>query len=137
MRKNIPTDKVLLNRIYDLYFDTYIKYDKEKNRRSKIYVPIDIDYIAKKMKVEADIVFGVLYYYLNKKYSYEKKDGNVYLFAKAVGDDINCINFPLLSAIIAELNTESRKYRISIGISIIALIISIFSVIVSISWRQS
>jgi hypothetical protein len=103
-----PTDFEILKIIRDHYYDAFISFDKNvPNRLSKIYVPIDIDLIAEKFGVGGDVIFGRLYYYLDKKYSYKNEDGSrVQFFANSLRSDNakekHLINFPLLDAIVSE-----------------------------------
>lgn len=125
----IPTDLKLLSHIYKKYYATFISYSKESPERSaKIYVPIDCAEIARNFKVDGDIIFGRLYYHLEKVYGYKKSDGaNVHFFALQVGNDHKFINFPLLASVVAGLRLEHRKFWWATSISIVALIISALS----------
>lgn len=134
--KNIPTDLEILNAIYDRYYETFAAFsDESKIRSNKVYVPIDVASIAGDLEVDSDIVFGRLYYHLENKYGYKNPDGSaVHFFTLKVGDDINCVQFPYLSSILADLRTENKKYQratlfstISITVSVISLLISITS----------
>jgi len=129
--KRPPTDRELLKKIYDRYYAEFIAYDEEnKNRSSKNYVPIDCEKIAKELKIDMDIVFGRLYYHLNKKYGYTQEDGGkVHLFAMRVGGDIHVVHYPLLSAVLAELEQSSYRFILPIIISAIALIFSICGIL--------
>ena len=70
-KPRIPTDREILQEIYDRHYETYVSFSKEKPSRSaKIMVPIDIEIIAKHFKVDVDIIFGRLYYHLEKKFGY-------------------------------------------------------------------
>jgi len=65
----LPTDLKILNTIYEHYYDTFISFSKsDSGRSSKIFIPIDIKLIAKKLGVDVDIIFGRLYYHLEQKY---------------------------------------------------------------------
>jgi hypothetical protein len=125
----IPTDLELLSYIYEKYYATFISYSKESpDRSAKIYVPINCAEIAKHFKVDGDIVFGRLYYHLEKVYGYTQSNGaNVHFFAFHVGDDHKCINFPLLASVVAGLRLEHRKFWWATSISILALIVSAVS----------
>ena len=73
----IPTDLQLLNAIYKEYRDEFENYsDEAKNRLTKIYLPIDCSLIAKKLKVDGDMVFGRLYYDLENRYGYKKANNS-------------------------------------------------------------
>ncbi len=131
--KRLPTDLQILNAIYDRYYDTFAAFTKGDNSRSaKIYVPIDIKELAKNLKVDEDIIFGRLYYHLEKKYGYrQENDSLVPFFSMGVGSDNNCVNFPLLASVLADLRQENRKFRIATAIAIFALIISIVAFLIS------
>ena len=131
----LPTDLKILKCIYKMYKDEFNNYTKEHpTRDSKIYVPIDIRNIADKLKTDSDILFGRLYYHLDNKYRYEQSDGSkVHLFAFKVGNDMHCIHYPYLAAIVSEKNTDWKRSiwsltisLISIGIALAALIYNIY-----------
>lgn len=128
-----PTDREILQKIHDLYLDKFSHFDRnnpENERSSKIYVPIDREAIATELDVDPDIVFGRLYYHLNKKYGYTQDDGSkVHLFTKCVGKDRNIINFPMLSAVLADLEQSWFRFTVPLVISGIALVISVISLI--------
>jgi hypothetical protein len=134
--KKLPTDLQLLKYIYKAYYEDFVKFskDEEKTTRStKLYVPIDIREIAAHFKIDSEIIFGRLYYHLDRKYHYKNEDGsNVHLFALKVGQDIHAINFPYLSAILSEMKDKNFKYWISIFLSLSAVIISIISLVLSV-----
>ena len=132
MRK-LPTDLKILNSIYGAYYETFASYSKEQpTRSSKIYVPIEIDRLAEKLGVDKDIVFGRLYYHLEKKFGYEQDDGSmVHLFALRAGDETHCVHFPYLASVLADLRSENKKFRIVTTIAIISLIVAAVSLAVS------
>ena len=124
--KRLPTDLKILNHIYDGYYETFVK-DKT-SRSSNNYIPIDIDRLAKDLGVDADMIFGRLYYHLDKKHRYKQDDGaEVHLFAFKVGDEKHCVHFPYLGAVLAGLRTESRKVLTATWIAIISLIVAVVS----------
>lgn len=105
---------------------------------SKLYVPIDIPQLAKDMNTDVDIIFGRLYYHLNKKYGYKQDDGShVYFFSPRVGGDSNCVNFPFLASVFATLKDENRKFRIATTTSIVSLIVSIIALLISIFFKDN
>jgi len=122
-----------LRTIHKSYYKQFAKFDRndpDSVRSAKIYVPIDCKLIAKKLNVDPDIVFGRLYYHLDKKYSYENSDGSkVHLFALKVGNDSHAINFPVLSAVLADL--EEKQWRFTLPILITSLL-SMAALIISI-----
>jgi hypothetical protein len=130
----IPTDIKILRLIYDRYYDTFRAYSSEKKDRcSKTYVPIDIGETAKSLDVDADIVFGRLYYHLNEKFSYKRDDGSkVEFFALRVGNEHHCVNFPYLASVLADLQDQSRKYVTTTLIASLSLVIAIASILISV-----
>jgi hypothetical protein len=135
--KPAPTDLELLNAIHERYFDAFAAFDEARPTRStKIYVPVDIQAVARELDVDPDIVFGRLHYHLNEKYGYQQPDGaQVSFFAMRVGGDRHCIHFPYLSSIVGQLRNENRKYRRALTISVVSLCLSLVSLGVSVSRR--
>ena len=130
----IPTDLKILGVIYDRYYANFQAYSNASEiRSSKIYVPIDVEVLARSLNVDVDIVFGRLYYHLNEKFSYKKDDGSrVEFFAISVGHDKNCINFPYLASVLADLTDQNRKHLTATLIAVLSLTIAILSIIISI-----
>ena len=133
MRRRPPTDLEILEEIYKRYYSTFISFSREKpNRSAKIYVPIDIESIAKHFSIDPDIVFGRLYYHLEQKYGFAQADGSkVYFFALQAGSDKHTVQFPLLAAVIASLREERNRHLVSTWVSIAAIVISIISLMTS------
>lgn len=126
-----PTDLEILEKIYDDYYSTFASYVKGE-RTTKIFVPINIISIADHFSTDPDIIFGRLYYHLEKKYGYTQPDGSkVHLFTLWAGDDKHAVQFPLLAAVIAELREERNKYVVNTWLSIIAIVISTVALIIS------
>ncbi|MFA5078718.1 MAG: hypothetical protein WC541_04450 [Dehalococcoidia bacterium] len=130
----VPTDLKILDMIYKRYYDNFHAHCSEnKIRPSKIYVPIDINLIAKSLKVDEDIVFGRLYYHLNKKFRYKQEDGSsVEFFSLLVADIPNCINFPYLASVLADLKDKDEKYQTSTYIAFFSLFIALLSFVISV-----
>lgn len=127
-KKRLPTDQDVFEYIYKNYFDDFVMNDWNKNRSTKIYVPINCKQIADYFKTDGDIVFGRLYYYLNNRYSYiNDENSKVYLFALKVGQDFHCINFPLLTSILSSMRRENKILKVNIVLTIISLMIAICS----------
>jgi hypothetical protein len=131
--KNVPTDMAILDKIYNEYYDVFSAFSKEApNRQSKIFVPVDIKKIAHELGVDEDIVFGRLYYDLEKRYGYREDDGTrVSFFSRAIGKDRDCINFPYAASVLAALRDEKKKFGIATGLAILSLVISIASICLS------
>ena len=123
----VPTDLEILSKIYDMYYEEFSNFTRgeENGRQTKIYLPINCAAIASELGVDADIVFGRLYYHLNNQYGYRKNDGsNVPFFELMVGSDSKCVNFPLLASVLAGLQDENRKFTNNFWISVVAIVVS-------------
>ncbi|WP_198314662.1 hypothetical protein [Chitinibacter sp. GC72] len=129
----IPSDLKILQAIFDSYSDQFPAHDGDPTIRSaKMYVPIDCKLIAKKLSTDPDIVFGRLYYHLEKKYGYTYDDGiKVHFFALKVGQDTKCINFALLTSVLAGLQEGKKKFWIVNSLAIISIVISFFAFAIS------
>lgn len=129
--KNNVTDRFLLQKIYDLYYDQFCLLDPSSpSRDSRNYVPIDCKLIGKELGLDPAIVFGRLYYHLDRKYRFKNENGSfVSLFYLKLGKDSHVIHFPLLSAVVAELEQDRTRYLIPVVISWMALLVSIATAI--------
>jgi len=136
--KKLPTDLKILNTIYNRYYQSFAASSKgDKTQSDKVYLPVDIKQIAEDLKIDPDILFGRLYFHLEKKYGYKQDDRlKVSFFTPRAGNDKDCVNFPLLASVLAALKQENRKYRIATSIAVISLIISIVSILISIVFRS-
>ena len=130
----LPTDLQILNFIYNKYYKQFIEFSKDNPTRSaSIFVPIDIEMIANNFGVHVDIIFGRLYYHLEKKYGYQRQDGSkVSFFALNVGSGKHCINFPYMASVLANLRDNKKKDNSTTNRSNWALLIAAVSAIVSI-----
>ena len=130
------TDRRILKAIHDRYHGDFTNFDpKNPSRSSKVYIPIDCRTIADDFKTDPDIIFGRLYYHLDKKYGYTKDDGSkVHLFAMKTGADTHTVNFPMLSAVLAEHEQSFYRFLIPLGISLVALIFSTISLLAEVIW---
>ena len=145
--RNAPTELELLDTIYEKYYDAFAAYDeKAPSRGSKNYVPIDINEIGLALGVDREIVFGLLYYHLEKKYGYDVpspvKDKNreeppsrVHFFAMRIGSDRHCIHFPYLAGVVAGLRSDDRKYRLATTMALVSFVISLVSFGLSLSGK--
>ncbi len=123
-----PSDLKILNTIYKMYYKKFEAFTvgAENGRVSKPYIPIDCKLIARKLKVDGDIVFGRLYYHLQEKYGYTRDDGSkVAFFTLVLAGDRHCINFPLMASVLAGLQEESNKTQRATLLSTLAIVISI------------
>ena len=122
-----PNDLQILKKIYATYRHDFLAVstsaDPLKNHVD--YVSIDVSRLAKELSTNRHELFGRLYHHLDKKYQYKKSDDScVYLFRLKGGEKGHCINFPYLAAILSEHQTEHRRNLVSVGLSMISLIIA-------------
>jgi hypothetical protein len=132
-----PTDFELLRAIYERHredFRAYVDVEDVPNRGAKVMVPIDIPAIASGLGVDRDSVFGRLYFHLDPTYG-EGPDGHgprKTFFTPLSGDDANCVNFPLLEAVLAGLwQQRDRDVRTS-WVAVVSIVIAVASLAVSI-----
>lgn len=135
----LPTDLQILELIYKEYYKPFSNFSRtEPDRTTKNYVPIDIDELGKELCVDGDIVFGRLYFYFNKKFSYRQEDDSlVDFFALRIKEDKHCIQFPLMASVLADLKYQNKKYNTTKLISIISLGIAVASVIIAVVLNSS
>lgn len=124
------TDLKLLESIYNMYYEDYLK--KANMRVSTIFVPINLDLIAQKLNSNPTTIHGRLHSHLNRRYNYSKRNSAdnsiITLFSYIPDEDSYCINFPYLTGIIADLKNEDKKFKQSIILSIIAVVMSAISI---------
>jgi hypothetical protein len=96
----------------------------------KVMVAVDIAAIASKLGCDKHMLFGYLYYHLDHKYRYASgENASVHLFAPKVGELRHAINLPYLAAILAGQDQEHSKFIWSLGVSLVALALSIGAII--------
>jgi hypothetical protein len=124
-KANNITDRLLLKAIYDEYYSVFCTSEiGVENRASRSYVIIDHLVISNKLNLDPDIVFGRLFYHLDKKYGYKDENIKAPLFALKGNEDKFAVNFPLLSAVVAELEQSHIRFTLPLWLSILAIIIS-------------
>lgn len=136
IKKN-PSDRKILKKIYDQYFEEYEK--NKENREAPIFVSVDLESIAVQLKSEKDIIFGRLYYYIDHKFSYIKETATsqgtekitVCLFRHCGMEEPDMVNFPLLASILAGMEEETDWRVRNAALSIIACGISIGTILIS------
>jgi hypothetical protein len=131
----IPTDRQLLDVIYNEYHATFKEYDRamSNKRSSKIYVPVDIPTIAARLNVDPSLVFGRLYYDLERRYGYAQPDGSkVHFFGLKVGADTHCIHVPYLASVLADLREKHKSHVTATTIAVVSLGIAVVSLLISI-----
>ena len=130
-----PTDFELLKTIYERHRAEYGQIT-EGGRKAEVLVPLDIPAIAETLGVDAGSVFGRLYYHLDPKYGHEpdpKTGVRKVFFTPVAGDDVNCVNFPLLEAVLAGLWQQRRRDLWVTYTALVSLAIALASLIVSIA----
>jgi hypothetical protein len=133
----LPTDRYLLQCIYDMYKADYPgPKDAAGRGLNDPYVPIDVRAVAAKVGMSPELVFGRLYFHLDQKYRYKQdNEVNVSLFSLKVGEKRHAVQFPYLASILASQNQEFRRFALGLGISCFALGVSVVSLLVSILKR--
>lgn len=127
MPKHIPTERQVLRCIYDTYEPVF---PVEGSTSGKVFVQIDIELIAKQLGCDKNVLFGYLYYHLDHKYRYSSGEKmSVHLFTPRAGELSNAINLPYLAAILAGADQEHSKFAWSLGVSLVALALSIGAII--------
>ena len=128
--KAVPTDLQVLNTIWAEYLDTFNQ--RDPTSPGSIFVAIDMDLIAKKLGVDTDIVFSRLHHHLNHKYGYTPEGGSkVALYARKLGDREDCVNFPLMASVLADLQEQARRYSVAVWIAVASFAVSVIAVAVS------
>jgi hypothetical protein len=135
----VPTDREILEAIYCHYYLTFCNFQRDDaGRRAKIYVPIDIKAVAQKLNVDQDIVFGRLYYYLDRKFGYRPKgETQQPFFSLKIGEDVHCVNFPLLVSVLAEFQEQHRRVSKTFWVSIGSLAVAFLSLVISLATLAS
>ena len=128
-----PTDFELLREIRKRHLDDFNV--RATGEGQKILIPIDMPAIAERFDVDVNSVFGRLYYHLDREYGEPKPVGGgprKVFFTPVAGEEVNCVNFPLLEAVLASLWEQRRRDSValwtallSIGIALAALLVSI------------
>jgi hypothetical protein len=127
MPKRVPTERQVLRCIFDMYEPVF---PVEGATAGKVFVQIDVEAIAQKLRCEKNIMFGYLYSHLDHKYRYQTGESTfIHLFAPRAGDLKHAINLPYLAAILAGLDQEHSKFAWSFGVSLVALALSIGSIL--------
>jgi len=127
----IPSEREVLRCIYEMYESSYPGHPSGGGRgENDPYISVDMSAVASKLKCKPELLFGYLYFHLDAKHRYEQaEDVAVHLFAMKVGDKRHGVNFPYLAALLANHDLEHRRQLWSLGISILALVMSGVAVI--------
>jgi len=132
--EGLPTDRILLRAIYTRHLPDYLSYTEEnQTRSSKIFVPLDLEGLSKDLGIDPDILFGRLYYHLNGAHSQVGANADrSEFFSPRIGADRHCINFPMLTSVLADLQDRHRQFLTANMIASFSLVISLISVFIAI-----
>jgi hypothetical protein len=130
-----PTDLEILEKIYNCYYSEFVNF-KEGKRITKLYVPIDVDFIGEALGVDGDIIFGRLHYHLNRKYSFRQENNSrVDFFCNSLTvnnrNETHLIRFELMASVLAELLLERSRQRLSNTVAIGSFIVSLIALVIS------
>jgi hypothetical protein len=125
-----------LRAIYDRYRTDFEGQLTRAGSQTSVFMSIDVPAIADSLGVTSDSVFGRLYHHLDPLYAPESEPGkpSKHLFSPVLGDDANCINFPMLEAVLAGLWEERNRNLFAVTAAGVSLGVAIASLIVSILW---
>jgi hypothetical protein len=130
------SDFDLLRAIYERHRDDFSAYveDDPSSREAKVMVPIDVPTIADTLGVDSDSVFGRLYFHLDRVYGEEpdSQGRRKAFFTPRAGNDKNCVNFPLLEAVLAGLWQQRNRDLWALWLALLSLVIAIVSIVVSV-----
>jgi hypothetical protein len=133
--KRPPTDFELLKAIYGRHENEY-GHGKATptGQKTDVLVPIDIEGIAESLGVDKASVFGRLYYHLDREYGEAPETGKArkVFFTPVAGSETNCVNFPLLEAVLAGLWQQRRRDLFATYTALVSLAIALASLGVSI-----
>jgi hypothetical protein len=133
--KRPPSDFELLKTIYERHRSDYGQLTRG-GRRADVFVPLDIEGIAAALGADANNVFGRLYYHLEPQYGQPpdpKTGSRKVFFTPVAGSDVNCVNFPLLEAVLSGLWQQRRRELWVVYTALVSLAIALASLIVSIA----
>ena len=117
--------KTIINE-YEKEYIRRIKNSKEKkeNDKSVIWIPIDVNKIAEKLKLpNGELVFQQLRHLNNKM----QVKPNIPLFSESAGKEKNCVNFSFIYFTILGLLDKENKIKKANFWSVVAVIISIIA----------
>jgi hypothetical protein len=127
MGTSLPTERQVLRRIYEMYESSY---PGERPGIGETLIPINIRAVAEGLGCKPELLYGYLYYHLDHKHRYASgENAHVHLFTSQAGGLRHAVNFPYLAAILAAQDQEHSKYRWSLGVSLVALALSVGAIV--------
>jgi hypothetical protein len=130
----LPTDRDVLRAIFETYESQYPGPVPEGGVRpaNDPFVPVDLNAVARRLNTKPELLFGRLYYHLEAKHRYQQSGGTcVNLFLLNPQDKGHSVNYPYLAALLAGHDQEHRRQLFSVSVSLVALGISIASLVVT------
>ena len=129
MSNKVATERQVLRCIYDMYLPHY-PFQPDKGPIGQVMIPIDMDAVATRLGMSKFLLFGYLQSYLDNKYRYKTGENSfVHLFAPVVGELRHAVNFPYLAALLAGHDQEHSKFAWSLGVSLVALALSVGAIV--------
>lgn len=129
MKSKIPTEREILREIYEMYKSQY-PFKPENGPIGQVFIPLNMDKLSNNLNIDKHLLFGYLNTHLDHKYCYKTGENSyVRLFSSAVGSQRHAINFPYLAAILADRDQEHSKFAWSLGVSLVALALSVGAII--------
>ena len=128
-----PTDLEIMEKVYERYYDTFVKWKQgDKSRRTKNYVPIDLQQIADDLGVDGDIIHGRFYSFFAAKYGVER-GGEVVIpfFQNKMDDQMHVVAFSVLTSELAELMEQDRKHSQGVRLALGSLAIAAAALAIS------
>lgn len=133
MGHGLPTDREILECIYNLYLPSFPGNLKEDGKHENDpYLPIDLARVGSALGCSKHLIFGRLHYSLRRTYSYKIGHGLVDLFAPYVGGRSHCVNFPYLVSVLADSQNTHRREQWSLWLSAVSLVIAIAAILVQV-----
>ena len=139
--RRVPTDREILETIYSGYEVKYKEVSSGLDSEAsdnRIYIPVDLAAVAAELGVDGNLVFGRLYYYLDRRYAYRSERDGAWThllwlrFDRPEGR--HWINFPLMTSVLAGLQEDHHRVqwtrRLAVGsfaVSFAALALSAFT----------
>ena len=116
----LHTDREILRCIFDMYAAQYPS-------SGDPYLPIDARAIAARLNCSPELLFGRLYHDMGNRLRYVDGNTRTALFELKVGNQMHCVNFPYLAAVLAEKQSQYKREVWALALSIVAVIVAVAS----------
>lgn len=128
-RESLHTDREILQCIFEMYRASYPGLVVAPGvTENDPYMKIDVSEVARRLDCDDRLLFGRLYYSIDRKYGYIQSDGSrVHLFAAKVGDVYHSVNFSMLCATLADMHHQDNRFRRTVGVAIFAAVLSLIA----------